>query len=506
MKFSLKAVALGALSALLATAAVAAPIEKRDAASDRIAACFVGLIFTGAWPGSCQAAIAVDVGLIRSIALDQMSIDFTPANAWAPLTSSSSITATMLSIPGITLPIDSISQHIIIADNGVQIGNIDTPWTGASVSGSTLKTSYPSSALNVFSSSHAAFSGFISALSTSASHPSTLQGTVDAKLNLGIFGHLTISGIGFKSSVPFSGLNNLQGMKYIYLIDTNFDTPGFITLTSIINIVNPSSLSLKLGNVAFSTSTSGGVVGTSTVKNLSLVPGNNYVLSTTALDTSKAAATDFLNDLTVKDVTLILSGYNATSTNPALNAGLAALKSNLVVPSNFAGTTVSQPPYKNWSLKILPTTGTDFQAQVTATFQSPYYGYPVQMVLAADEYQDNYAAVDGISSQTNMMRLFTFENTLTFSVSGTGSATVTFNVAIPGPFQASQKANWQALVTYGSSKGYIPVQLSWIANIIVNNDGINRYVDWGNSGTLLPDINIAVGSDFASILKAFPAA
>lgn len=41
MKFSLKAVALGAL---LASAAVAAPvdIEKRDANSDRIVACFVG--------------------------------------------------------------------------------------------------------------------------------------------------------------------------------------------------------------------------------------------------------------------------------------------------------------------------------------------------------------------------------------------------------------------------------------------------------------------------------
>lgn len=43
MKFSLKAVALGAL---LASAAVAAPVdvEKRDSNSDRIAACFVGQV------------------------------------------------------------------------------------------------------------------------------------------------------------------------------------------------------------------------------------------------------------------------------------------------------------------------------------------------------------------------------------------------------------------------------------------------------------------------------
>jgi hypothetical protein len=57
----------------------------------------------------------VNLGLIRSIAVNQMSMDFTPANPWAPTTSSNSIVATMLSIPGITLPIDSVAQHIIIA-------------------------------------------------------------------------------------------------------------------------------------------------------------------------------------------------------------------------------------------------------------------------------------------------------------------------------------------------------------------------------------------------------
>ena len=38
MKFSLKSVAIAAL----ATAAVAAPVEKRDAASDRLISCFIG--------------------------------------------------------------------------------------------------------------------------------------------------------------------------------------------------------------------------------------------------------------------------------------------------------------------------------------------------------------------------------------------------------------------------------------------------------------------------------
>ncbi|KAI1319309.1 hypothetical protein EDD11_004446 [Mortierella claussenii] len=501
MKFSLKAVAL---SALFASAAVAAPI-KRDAASDRIGACFVGLIFTGSWPGSCQAAVAVNIGLIRSIAINQMSMDFTTSNPWVPTTSSNSIVATMLSIPGITLPIDSIRQHIILVDNGAQIGNIDTPWAAASVKGAQLTTSFPSSALNVFSTSHTAFSNFISALSTSASHPITLQGAVDAKLNLGIFGHLTIPGIGFKATVPFDGLNNLNQMKYIYLVDTDFVTnPGFIRLTTIINIVNPTKLSLKLGNVAFSTATADGYVGISTINNLSLNPGNNYVLSATNLDSSLPPTNKFLGDLSSADGVLNLSGYASTSTNPALNAGLAAVKSKLVVPQNFQGSVMSQAPYKNWSLKTLANTNTDHVVQVTATFASPYYGYPLQFTAAQDPSQDNYVQISGVSSAVDGIRLFNFNNDLKFSVSGTGSVTATFTATLAAGFEPSSKDTWVELVNFGKAHGFIPVQFNWFAGIILNNDGITRFVDWGNSATGLGNVNIAVGADFDSILGSFP--
>lgn len=43
-----------------------------------------------------------------------MSMDFTPANPWAPLTSSSNVVATLLGIPGVSLPIQKIQQHIVL--------------------------------------------------------------------------------------------------------------------------------------------------------------------------------------------------------------------------------------------------------------------------------------------------------------------------------------------------------------------------------------------------------
>jgi hypothetical protein len=54
------------------------------------------------------------LGLIRSIAINQMTMDFTTANPWAPTMASNNVVATMLSIPGITLPIDSVRQHVIV--------------------------------------------------------------------------------------------------------------------------------------------------------------------------------------------------------------------------------------------------------------------------------------------------------------------------------------------------------------------------------------------------------
>ncbi|KAF9310118.1 hypothetical protein BG003_008927 [Podila horticola] len=505
MKFSFKVLSIGAA---IASLAVAAPIEviKRDANSDRIAACFINLLLTGSWPGSCQAAVAVPLGLIKTITINQMSMDFTPADPWAPTTSSNSVVATMLSIPGITLPIDSIRQHILLVDSGVQIGNIETPWSKASVSGGTLTTSFPSSTLAVFPTSHTAFSNFIGSLSAAKTKTVTLQGSVDAQLNLGIFGRLTIPGIGFKADTLFQGLNGLTDIKYIYLIDNNFDFANSkMTMSTIVNLKNPSNLSLKLGDVSFSTAAAGGYVGISTIKNLNLVPGNNYVISSTVLDMTQTAVSDFLNGLNTADGTLVLTGFSGTSSDVALNAGLAAMKSNLVVPKLFQGSTVSQPPYKNWAIKILPTTKTDGLVDITATFQSPYYGYPFEMTSDEPAGEDNYAFITGVSQNTESMHLFEFRDTLHFAVSGTGSTTVTFKANIIG-LVSSDRPRVQALVSYAAANGGIPVNFWWQAGGIVNNDGVQRnQLDWGTSGIGLSGLKVATGADFASLLDSVPA-
>ncbi|KAG0361116.1 hypothetical protein BG005_009103 [Podila minutissima] len=517
MKFSLKAVALGAL---LASAAVAAPVdvEKRDSNSDRIAACFVGQVdlelqsssslVPGPAPARLPSPYVVNLGLIKTITINQMSMDFTPANPWAPTTSSNSIVSTMLSIPGITLPIDSIRQHIILSDDGVQIGSIETPWAAASVNGGTLKTSFPTSVLSVFPTSKAAFSKFVGSLSAAKSKPVTLQGAVDAKLNLGIFGHLTIPGIGFKVNTPFQGLNGLTDLKFMFMIDyvNDFQT-NLMTMTTIVNVKNPSNLSLKLGDISFDTVFKGEHVGYSTIKNLSLVPGDNFVVSTTVFDNSLPACTAYFGTLANGDGPLDLLGYSGTSKNIALNGGLGALKSTMIVPKNFMGAVPSQAPYKDWSIKILPTTKTDGLVDITATFQSPYYGHSFEMVSSEPEGQDNNVMLTGVTAMTEGMILFEFGPELSFKVGGTGSVTKTFKVSLQR-YVAENRKNIEDIVNFADANGYLPVNLGWMADGKIDGESIAvpRLVDWGTTGTLLSAVKIATGKDFKMILDSVPSA
>ncbi|KAG0250665.1 hypothetical protein DFQ27_009272 [Actinomortierella ambigua] len=483
MRFSLKTVALGALAA---AAVSAAPIEmeRRDAATDRI----------------------VDLGLIQSIDINQMSMDFTGTEHYAPRTASSDIQAKMLSIPGIDLPITSVRQHVILIDNGIQLGQFDTPWSPASVSNGVLKTSFTSSIMNVFPDAHEAFTKFVGGLSTSPSRSITLKGTVDAKLDLGILGSPTISGIGFKVTTTLAGLNNLQDIKFNVLIDQDFYAQqGFIVMTSIININNPSKLSVSLGDISLDTAGSKGRVGTSEIKSLALVPGPNTLVSTTKLDMSLPASVEFLNDLLGADQILSMSGFDGTSANPVLNTAMRAVASKITVPQTFGS--LSRSPYSDFKLKVLPSTATDRKVEITATFYSPYYGVPVELLNASPSDLVNSAQVKGVSGTADTGRLFYFLNNFQFKTAGNSGTTVTFQVELKQQaFAASDRLLWTELVEFAKINGHIPVSLNWLPDMSINNDGKPHRVEWGNEYNRLDAVRVAVDADFAEVLEGIPQA
>jgi hypothetical protein len=365
-----------------------------------------------------------------------------------------------------------------------------------------MKTAFTTSALNIFPDAKKAFSNFVGSLSTKDSHPVTLKGAVDAKLNLGIFGHLTIPGIGFKAVVPIKGLGGLKNQKYVLAIEMTTGADQKTYLTSILNINNPSQLTLSLGDVNFDSTYNGKHVGISTIKALKLVPGANQILSYSIIDTDNTDGQAFVNGIAVGDVIMGIAGYANSSTNPALNAGLAAVSSGVTIPQNFQGLSLSQAPYKDWSMKI----SSSRVATITATFQSPYYGIPVEMIASNPEGSGiiNQAKCgSGVSPEAVDRPVWKFLNNVKVKLSGTGTTTVTFEAILAkSPLAPVQIKAYNDMINYAKTHGgKFPITIDLQPLVIVNGDGVERSVDWTTIGNNLGQLDLAIGDDFANIFK-----
>ncbi|GJJ75482.1 hypothetical protein EMPS_07840 [Entomortierella parvispora] len=445
---------------------------------------------------------------IGAVSIDAMSLDFVCDTCVTKPIASSSITATT-NLPFKVAPIKKLSQNIQVLDkNRAIIGVLQTPYADCVVNGNTVSTTTPPSELVIDESAlNGIYSTFIGDLASEVTYTLGLRGTADSQLDLGPFGTVEIKGIPLDVETPMAGLNNLAGMKYIYQVNSDFlSQPGFIVLQSIIQIHNPTNLTLNLGNLDLATAATGAVsgpLGSSTIANLTLSPGDNMIVSGTALDQSLPAGAAFLGSLFGgTNQNLVLTGFDKTSSNAQLNAGLAAMKSELFIPGGLAGLTLSQPPYLNWSLKTTPTTNTDLILMATATFQTPFYGFPLQMLSPGPGF--SVAQVIGVSFTADGTTLFNFLDDLTYTVQGTEQVTVTFGVQMKSsPLTVDDKPLWQDIVSFGQTNGYIPVNFQLLAQMIFDNGIVNDF-DLSNLSVGLPPTNIAVGADFASILGAFP--
>ena len=367
-----------------------------------------------------------------------------------------------------------------------------------------MKSTIPTTSLGVFQSSQSAFISFIGKVLQQSTYTLTLKGAVDAKLDLGNFGSMTIPGIGFNAQVPIAGLNGLPVANYILSAGILFGSGTQFSIVSIVNIPNPSKLTLTLGNTSFNTTTPDGSVGISSINGLTLAPGNNYFASQSVLDYGTPAGSAFLSNIFAGPVPLTLLAYPGTSSNSALAAGLAPMKTVLTIPQGMQGGSMSATPYTNLGITVLPNTGTDKVLQFTATFQTPFYGIPFTLTSdATGNGGDGLTTVDSAVLPAGTGGLFQFANKLpTTTISGSGQTTVSWLVNLPSNFGNGDTAKWTALVNFAKTNGYIPSILSFYPAITVG--GFDTQVSWGSNE--LGNVHIKTGSDFANILNFLPPA
>ncbi|KAF9995686.1 hypothetical protein BGZ80_001229 [Entomortierella chlamydospora] len=306
----------------------------------------------------------LDVHIVKNIVLEDLAIDFTNADSWATTVSSDNMIARLTHIPGFTWPIQKVQLTVVIRDNGRDVGKLESPYQPASVSGGIISSTICRSTMTVIDGSRPAFSDFVTALVTKDQHTFAVRGSADIIFNLGLLGKHSINGVDFLSDLTLRGLNNLPMIKCTAITDITVNGNELL-LKATLDILNPSQLSLTLGDLTLSilslandlssedknqvkdgASADGSgeeqrnpqqtipqPMGTITLDNLSLTLGmNGSRTATIKLDTSLETTRQFLKGIEKEPKTVQLRGFHGTSKNEALASGLASMTTSLVMP------------------------------------------------------------------------------------------------------------------------------------------------------------------------------
>ncbi|KAF9426344.1 hypothetical protein BGZ76_002809, partial [Entomortierella beljakovae] len=438
---------------------------------------------------------------IESISIDAMSMDFSCDTCiWSPQAISTITAKTNLPFAN-GAPIIQLSQHIQIIDkNGQPVGLLNTPYAAAKATGDVVTSTSVSAPLEVFDGSHEIFESFIGDLSEATSYQLGLNGTSDSILDLGLLGKVEVKGIKVDVQTSLDGLQGLKKIDFYAMLGLDFkviDGLPFAYIPGMVNIHNPSKLTLTLGDLVLNGGvnyTEAGQLAKVHVDNMVLVPGDNYVDSITLVDALHPAADTVVNGLfsgVGGDIDLYLSAFEGSSSNPALVAGLKDLQTSIILPKDLFVANATTPYLASpWSLKFLPSTVDDGLVEFTGTFQNPYPGYTLHV------HSINMVSPSGIQTK-NSIYIFKILDNIQYDLAPQETRIITFKVAID---ESLTKALIQKLVD-ASSIGSLEFQLELYPVITLGNDP-TLYTPLWPSIRVFPDtpLSVETGPDFQLFL------
>ncbi|KAF9174632.1 hypothetical protein BGX21_006210 [Mortierella sp. AD011] len=453
---------------------------------------------------------------IESVSIDAMSMDFTcDTCVWAP-TAISTITA-KTNLPFANgAPIVQLSQHVNIMDqNGQIVGTLNTPYASANASGNMVTTSTPSEPLTIADGSHEIFESFIGDLNAATTYQLGLNGTSDSILDLGVLGQIEVKGIKLDVQSPLDGLQGLKTIDFLAPLGIDSvatDTTVYVRMKCLVNIINPSKLTLKIGSLTMNAGldyTEDGYFGQVSINGLELVPGNNAYLAVALLDSNLPNTMTFVMSVlggSTDAVPMYVYPSSDSTSNPALSAGLKDLQSIVYIPPLFQvpGAT---PPYSNssWKITFLSSTLEDSLVEMTATFQNPYLNTVLNFEDAVVD-QTEFAAplstigiMDPGTHQT--ISTFDFLNNFQYSLGSGESKVVTFKVKIdPGDGNPAlmSRASVERMVE-ASKSGSLSMTVNLFPVFTFGSDPTRNTADWSSSN-YYSTVPLETGSDFSLFL------
>ncbi|KAH7108191.1 hypothetical protein BKA62DRAFT_764259 [Auriculariales sp. MPI-PUGE-AT-0066] len=218
--------------------------------------------------------------VITNIELHELTLDFTPETAFAPLSSSKDTTAAFQLPFGFPLDIVSVQQDIHVGYGGsdsMAVLSIPKSPAQTDVEARVINLQFADVPFAVQGGQQGNFEQFLASTTMSETQTFQLSGeaNTDAETAVGL---LHISGIAFKVSTTIAGLQGLNAAPAVVSdLDVNHGYSDYLLIKVSTDLLNPSNITISSGDVAFDLQFSDHVVGTANIAGLVLTPGHaNY--------------------------------------------------------------------------------------------------------------------------------------------------------------------------------------------------------------------------------------
>lgn len=241
---------------------------------------------TAQWLQEGIKALQVSVSLpsmafqvIKTISLNQLSLDFTVPSAWSPISGSSNTTASFYLPFSLPVSIANIEGPFTVNYESKDVGLLQIPRSNAQtdVERRIATLTFSQIPLVVSNQARAGFSQFVADTTAKDEVMLSLHGSATAQTDTGA-GRVTISNIPFNVDSRLSGLQNLNAKPAIIgKLDVVRGYPTYLYITTTTSLYNPSEISLSASDVSFSALFQDHLVGRASVPGLKLIPGDNKV-------------------------------------------------------------------------------------------------------------------------------------------------------------------------------------------------------------------------------------
>ncbi|KAM0750211.1 hypothetical protein T439DRAFT_247618 [Meredithblackwellia eburnea MCA 4105] len=317
---------------------------------------------------------------INAITIEALSLQFDPAQPYAPMANSSDVSAAFGLPFGFSLNIVQLENQFSIIDNRTSVASLSSPLGMSNTTILTQNAGYttgsitldlPSAPLSIGPSytDHLTFDEFTYDLTTTNGSRFSLVGNTSAVTDTPI-GQVFLTDIGFSVPAGLIGLESLS--KYptnILSVDVVGGTTDAIILSINVGLTNPSNLDLEVGNVTFQLFCNNSFLGTAILPELHLTRGYQEHASISYFQansdpTALNVLTDFAQGTSNE---LVISGFNGSTPVESLTQAFMAIHLN----ATLNGLTTKLLNYAN--LTVLTTTGvTNNIADAIVSLQNPF--------------------------------------------------------------------------------------------------------------------------------------